>query len=163
VNVDPDDGRAYALAVGVRLRDIRRQRGQSLLGVELASDGRWTVAAVGGYERADRALAAVRLCELAAFYRVPVSALLPAGEPPRRTRIDLVKLQLVPREHSGLINRWVQAIRVARGDWAGDVLTVRRTDLRALAVLHDTTPDEIETRMRGWGVLRGAAGDEDRS
>jgi transcriptional regulator with XRE-family HTH domain len=65
----------YALALGARLRAIRVQQGLSLHGVEDKSQGRWKAVVVGSYERGDRAVTALRLSELAAFYRVPVSEL----------------------------------------------------------------------------------------
>ncbi len=67
----------YARALGARLRSIRQQQGLSLHGVEEKSHGRWKAVVVGSYERGDRADAAQKLAELADFYAVPVSELLP--------------------------------------------------------------------------------------
>ena len=89
----------YARALGGRLRAIRTQQGLSLHGVEEKSDGRWKAVVVGSYERGDRAVTVQRLAELADFYAVPVSELLPdstpqgAAEPPPRLILDLEKLQ----------------------------------------------------------------------
>src|SRR4051794_38302350 len=91
-----------ARALGGRLRAIRTQQGLSLHGVEEKSDGRWKAVVVGSYERGDRAVTVQRLAELADFYTVPVSELLPdsapmgAAEPPPRLILDLEKLQVVP-------------------------------------------------------------------
>ena len=90
----------YARALGGRLRAIRTQQGLSLHGVEEKSEGRWKAVVVGSYERGDRAVTVQRLAELADFYAVPVSELLPdsapsgAAEPPPRLIIDLEKLQV---------------------------------------------------------------------
>ena len=78
----------YAKALGAKLRAIRQQQGLSLHGVEERSGGRWKAVVVGSYERGDRAVTVQKLAELAEFYSVPVSELLPdaapapAAEPP---------------------------------------------------------------------------------
>src|SRR5204862_2719624 len=88
----------YARALGARLRAIRTQQGLSLHGVEEKSEGRWKAVVVGSYERGDRAVTVQRLAELADFYGVPISELLPdavpaaaATEPPPRLVLDLEK------------------------------------------------------------------------
>src|SRR3954454_24858377 len=89
----------YAKALGARLRAIRTQQGLSLHGVEEKSRGRWKAVVVGSYERGDRAVTVQKLSELAEFYGVPVSELLPEGSPSAaselgpRLVIDLEKLQ----------------------------------------------------------------------
>ena len=93
----------YARSLGARLRAIRTQQGLSLHGVEEKSEGRWKAVVVGSYERGDRAVTVQRLAELADFYGVPVSALLPeAGngsvvESPPRLIIDLERLRSAGR------------------------------------------------------------------
>src|SRR5919202_6502453 len=85
----------YARALGARLRAIRTQQGLSLHGVEKKSKGRWKAVVVGSYERGDRAVTVQKLAELAEFYGVPVSELLPQGspsaasEPPPKLILDL--------------------------------------------------------------------------
>ena len=74
----------YSRALGARLRAIRNQQGLSLQGVEDKSHGRWKAVVVGSYERGDRAVTVQRLSELAVFYGVPVSELLP--DPPAELR-----------------------------------------------------------------------------
>lgn len=67
----------YAKAVGQRLRAIRQQHGLSLKGVEQRSRGHWKAVVVSSYERGDRAVSVQRLYELAEFYAVPITELLP--------------------------------------------------------------------------------------
>ena len=67
----------YATALGERLRNIRVQKGMSLQDVQQSSRGKWKAAVVGAYERGDRNVTVARLSELAAFYGVPVSEILP--------------------------------------------------------------------------------------
>ena len=71
----------YAKTLGARLRAIRTQQGLSLHGVEEKSRGRWKAVVVGSYERGDRSVTVQKLAELAEFYGVPVSELLPQVEP----------------------------------------------------------------------------------
>jgi transcriptional regulator with XRE-family HTH domain len=73
----------YAAELGRRLRAIRQQQGLSLHGVQSKSDGRWKAVVIGSYERGDRSITAQRLAELAEFYGVPVTRLLPGARPPQ--------------------------------------------------------------------------------
>ena len=68
----------------------------SLQDVQQASRGKWKAAVVGAYERGDRNVTVARLSELADFYGVPVSEILPdddglkvSGQIPDRTRVIL--------------------------------------------------------------------------
>ena len=70
----------YAKAVGQRLRAIRQRHGLSLKGVEQRSRGRWKAVVVSSYERGDRAVSVQRLYELAEFYAVPITELLPRDQ-----------------------------------------------------------------------------------
>jgi len=149
----------YARSLGARLRAIRTQQGLSLHGVEERSQGRWKAVVVGSYERGDRAVTVQRLAELADFYGVPVSALLPdAGtgsvvEAPPRLVIDLERLGSVPAERAGPLARYASTIQSQRGDYNGKVLSIRQDDLRTLAVIYDMPPALLAEELIGWGVL----------
>ena len=149
----------YARALGSRLRAIRTQQGLSLHGVEEKSEGRWKAVVVGSYERGDRAVTVQKLAELADFYGVPVSELLPEGspagsaEPAPRLIIDLEALGNVPHEMAGPLSRYASAIQAQRGDYNGRVLSIRQDDLRTLAVIYDESPSVLTDRLVGWGVL----------
>lgn len=153
----------YARALGGRLRAIRKQQGLSLQGVEEKSEGLWKAVVIGSYERGDRAVTVAKLAQLADFYGVPVSVLLPGGAasasqaPPTRVVMDLEKLANVPPDKSGPLNRYLSAIQAQRGDYNGRVLTVRSDDLRTLAVIYDTTPGVLAEELIAWGVLNADA------
>ena len=153
----------YARSLGLRLRAIRTQQGLSLHGVEERSQGRWKAVVVGSYERGDRAVTVQRLAELADFYGVPVSALLPdAGastvvETPPRLVIDLERLSSVPAERAGPLARYAATIQSQRGDYNGKVLSIRQDDLRTLAVIYDETPSQLTEQLITWGVLNPEA------
>jgi transcriptional regulator with XRE-family HTH domain len=153
----------YARALGARLRSIRQQQGLSLHGVEEKSQGRWKAVVVGSYERGDRAVTVQKLAELADFYAVPVSELLPdsspaaAAEPPQRLIIDLERLGQVPAEKAGPLARYAAAIQAQRGDYNGRVLSIRQDDLRTLAVIYDEPPSQLADQLIAWGVLNPEA------
>ena len=163
----PDDAdaapasREYAKALGARLRAIRAQQHLSLHGVERKSGGRWKAVVVGSYERGDRAVSVQRLAELADFYGVPVSELLPSersssssgGPMPNKIVINLERLQQLPAEKAGPLARYAAAIQSQRGDYNGKVLSIRNEDLRSLAIIYDMSPGELSDQLVDWGVL----------
>ncbi|MDP9067202.1 MAG: transcriptional regulator [Actinomycetota bacterium] len=151
----------YAGQLGERLRKIRIQKGMSLQDVQQASKGKWKAAVVGAYERGDRNVTVARLSELAEFYGVPVSEILPdddrvtPGEPLGRRRVvlDLEGLEKVPESDRDPLSRFTHAIQIQRGDYNGRVLTIREDDLMALALLYQTSADDLSRRLGDWGLL----------
>jgi transcriptional regulator with XRE-family HTH domain len=157
----PDD-REYARSLGSRLRAVRSQQRLSLHGVERKSEGKWKAVVVGSYERGDRAVSVARLAELAEFYGVPISELLPTDNGPAggnrvdtsgKIVLDLQSLQNVPAEDAAPLLRYAQSIQRQRGDYGNKVLSIRGEDLRALALMFDTSLEELTDKLVGWGVL----------
>ncbi len=103
----------YAKTLGARLRAIRTQQGLSLHGVEEKSRGRWKAVVVGSYERGDRSVTVQKLAELAEFYGVPVSELLPGDvlptliAPAPKLVIDLERMATLPKDKAGPLSRYV--------------------------------------------------------
>ncbi|MEI6620358.1 MAG: transcriptional regulator [Actinomycetes bacterium] len=153
----------YARALGAKLRAVRQQQGLSLHGVEERSDGKWKAVVVGSYERGDRAVTVQKLAELAEFYGIPVSELLPdaspaaAAEPPPRLVLDLERLGRVPADKAGPLARYAAAIQAQRGDYNGRILSIRQDDLRTLAVIYDEQPSVLAEQLITWGVLNAEA------
>ena len=150
----------YGKALGDRLRKIRIQKGLSLQEVQQTSDGKWKAAVVGAYERGDRNVTVTKLSELAEFYDVPVSEILPDDGSPqspgngrRKVVLDLSGMDRVPEEDRDPISRFTTAIQIQRGDFNGKVLTIREDDLMALALIYQTTADELARRLDDWGLL----------
>ncbi len=159
------DAERYATELGDRLRNVRQQQDLSLHDVEDASQGELKASVVGAYERGERAVSVSRLRTLAEFYRVPVSSLLPvtSGRARRSSRqagdrlvIDLTKLEFegVETEEREVIERYVGAIQAQRGDYNGRVLTVRASDVRALAAVLDRDVPEFREHLTTVGVAR---------
>lgn len=158
------DSSNYQARLGQRLRDIRNQQGMTLQDVEDASDGKWKAVVIGAYERGDRAISAAKLADLASFYGVPVSRLVPesrtvvepapSGSGP--VKLDLTRLssgdasqQLKP------ISRYARSIQQQRGDYNGKVLTIREDDVRALSVVFGLTTDQLLEALEVEGLLAG--------
>lgn len=164
VNRAPDDLR-HAQLLGERLRHVRQQQNLSLHDVEARSDGELKASVVGAYERGERTISMIRLHRMAAFFRVPVSELLPevsqadtAPDPVRGATSERIVIDLVALEERGpdepVLARYVDAITARRGDFNGRVLTVRVADLDTLAAVMDTRPDELRARLLADGLVR---------
>src|SRR5688500_6164839 len=134
----------------------------SLQDVQQTSRGKWKAAVVGAYERGDRNATVARLSELATFYGVPVTEILPGdnnpvapGQPEGRRRVvlDLEGLDKVPESDRDPLARFTHAIQIQRGDYNGRVLTIREDDLMALALLYQTSATELSKRLAEWGLL----------
>ncbi len=121
--------------------------------------GRWKAVVVGSYERGDRTLTAQRLSELAAFYRVPITELLPQPRSevvPRRAAglvVDLQQVLRVPAEQREPLARYAARIQTQRGDYNGQLLSLRAEDLRSLCVLYEVRPQDVAERLATWGLL----------
>ena len=151
----------YQKRLGGRLRAIRQQQGLTLQQVEEASSGKWKAVVVGSYERGDRAVSVAKLAELSEFYNVPVSELLPkedvgkqAAATPSKVMLDLRRLSRSDLDPDlRPISRFAHTIQLQRGDFNGNVLTIRGEDLRALSVIYGTDPQDLVIRLEDEGVL----------
>lgn len=165
---DAAEADRYAAELGDRLRNVRQQQQLSLHDVEARSGGELKASVVGAYERGERAVSVARLRTLAEFYRVPVSSLLPStnGSGPssgsqgrrggERLVLDLTALEhpLVESSDREIIERYVVSIQAQRGDYNGRVLTVRASDVRALAAVLDRQEPEFRDHLIEVGVAR---------
>jgi transcriptional regulator with XRE-family HTH domain len=149
---------SYVDDVGGRLRLLRQQQSLSLQDVERKSGGQWKAAVVGSYERGDRNISAAKLCELAEFYGVGASDLLPADESARPMSrvaglvLDLQKLMVMGQDWEG-VRRYAESVQVQRGDYNQRMLSVRNEDVRAMAIMMSTTPEGLLDMMRATDVL----------
>jgi transcriptional regulator with XRE-family HTH domain len=151
--------REYAVALGARLRAVRRQHGMTLQQVHQRSGRRWSAVVLGSYERADRAVSVTTLADLAAFYGVPTEDLLPTEPAPephhadRKLTIDLQRIPTLPTRLAGPLARYTAAIQHQRQSHTGAALTIRDQDLQTLAVIYDTDPHTVTETLTHWGVL----------
>ena len=154
----------YQRRLGSRLRAIRQQQGLTLQQVEEMSDGKWKAVVVGSYERGDRAVSVSKLHELSEFYNVPVSELLPkedgdavgggGSSAPTKVMLDLRRLSRSDLDPDlRPLSRFAHTIQLQRGDFNGNVLTIRGEDLRALSVIYGTSTEDLVIRLEDEGVL----------
>lgn len=160
---------AYGRLLGRRLRAIRRQKGLSLQEVEAQSTLEFKASALGAYERGERAISVPRLQRLARFYHVPVDQMLPVeeaeassddDEPPVAGRsqkgsltIDLARARTVGSPEGTMLNRYLEMIQVERQDFNGQMLTIRRHDMRAVACIFHTTADLVPGVLDDLGLI----------
>jgi transcriptional regulator with XRE-family HTH domain len=127
-----------ATALGIVLRDARRSRSLTLREVQEATEGRFRVSTLAGYERAERMLTVERFCELANLYGLAPEELLTRVERSRGSRrsvvIDLFRLEQVQGEPGEILARFVHEVRTSRGDLRSNVISLRTGDLEALAL-----------------------------
>ncbi len=71
--------------------------------------------------------------------------------------LDLERLQTVPSDQAGPLQRYAATIQSQRGDYNGKVLSIRQDDLRTLAVIYDQSPSVLTEQLIGWGVLNPEA------
>jgi transcriptional regulator with XRE-family HTH domain len=170
----------YAVAVGARLRAVRRQKRLSLQAVEKASRLEFKASVLGAYERGERTISVPRLQRLATLYRVPVDQLLPpdGSEPPSpragqafhtatngerpdqegkpfKVVVDLLRLSAVQGPERELLRRFLASVQVQRQDFNGEVLTIRSEDLRVMASMLGQSLATLLKRLEELGVLRG--------
>lgn len=151
----------YNELVGARLRSIRKQRGLSLQDVQRLSGGEFKAAVVGAYERGERSLSLPRLHRLAAFFQVPITQFLPQEEtgetpviplPSGGVTIDLNRIESLTGTEADIFDRFLRSIQMMRQDFNGKVLTIRRDDLRLLALLLDEPEDAFKKRLTELGL-----------
>lgn len=148
--------------VGERLRRLRRQQELTLQEVELRSGGQLRASVIGAYERGERNVSLARLQQLADFFKVPVAELMPAAAPsPGAVRpavtgkvvVDLAALEQVRDRELALAN-YVSSIQARRGDYNGQVITMRAADLDTLAAASGEAADEFRQRLTTAGIVR---------
>ncbi|MEK6649086.1 MAG: helix-turn-helix transcriptional regulator [Actinomycetota bacterium] len=142
--------------IAARLRTLRKARGWSLSDVEMISKGAIKAVVLGSYERSDRSLSVRRAIELANLYSVPLAHLLCPPETQAnldasrgRIMIDLRKASRLSsvnpanEERIRIFTTFLSWIAAQRSDWNGEVLSLRRSDLAALALLTFTSEGAV--------------------
>lgn len=143
-------------SIAARIRRLRRERGWSLADVEKLSRGSVKAVVLGSYERDDRTISINRAIEIAKIFSVPLHFLLAAPEisppPPAPTSmlLDLRRLRLLMDDPVGNADRTLQMIcalvawlAARRGDWNGEVMSLRQGDHATLALMAMTTEEEL--------------------
>lgn len=137
-----------------RIRQLRREKGLTLLECEILSRGRIRAVVLGAYERGDRSMSLKKVIEIAELFGVRLAHLIAADLQPEQSRIagsrhiyDLRALRaLAPSEQKILLFRYLSRIAEQRGDWAGEVISIRHADVEAIARLVDSE----EIKFQEW-------------
>lgn len=110
---------------------------------------------MGSYERGSRALSLSRALEIAELFGIPISTLL--GDFSRIDATNNSALTLDQRrlgeliatsneEKLTILKSYISAIAARRGDWNGEVLTLRASDFDTLTLVFETSL----TDLRVW-------------
>ncbi len=130
------------------LREIRRVKSLSLSDVEELSNGALKAVVLGSYERGTRSLSVRRAIQIAHLYEVPLEVLLTGQSATRsyqveRTMIDLRRVRslngdMYPSNELSKfdsLRNYLKGITLMRNDWNGEVISLRGSDIQALALL----------------------------
>ena len=130
------------------LREIRRVNSLSLSDVEELSNGALKAVVLGSYERGTRSLSVRRAIQIAHLYEVPLEVLLTGQSATRsyqveRTMIDLRRVRslngdMYPSDELSKfesLRNYLKGITLMRNDWNGEVISLRGSDIPALALL----------------------------
>jgi len=130
-----------------RMRLIRESRHLTLSQAAKLSKGQITPIALGSYERGDRSVSARKLIVIANLYEVPISDLFEAPQnfmPEERVSIDLRKILSTSSPEAQKITKVLRNIARMRGDWNGEVISLRAQDINNFHVFTGLSSDEIK-------------------
>jgi phosphoribosylpyrophosphate synthetase len=72
------------------------------------------------------------------------------------TQNQLASVDLKTFSNGEVYCRYLESIQSQRGDFNRQVLSIRGEDLRALAVIHESTPDDLLDELRANGAISDA-------
>ena len=151
-------------SVAARLRTIRKSRGWTLHDIESRTAGSIKAVVMGSYERGTRAISLARALELANLFAIPISDLLNepnlrSDENPRFRRFDQRRIGKLLSESEderlGRLNNFLVAIAQRRGDWNGEILSLRSSDLDTLTLILEMSQNQLTNWLRQENIAFG--------
>ena len=151
-------------SVALRLRSIRKSRGWTLNDIEGRSGGSIKAVVMGSYERGTRAISLARALELANLFAIPIVDLLGGSNPVhdlnmKSRRFDQRRVSHLMEEGNderfNKLHRFLIAISQRRGDWNGEILTLRNTDLDNLTLLLEMNQSQLSQWLSEWQITLG--------
>ena len=151
-------------SVAARLRTIRKSRGWTLHDIESRTAGSIKAVVMGSYERGTRAISLARALELANLFAIPISDLLNepnlrSDENPRFRRFDQRRIGKLLSESEderlGKLNNFLVAIAQRRGDWNGEILSLRSSDLDTLTLILEMNQNQLINWLRQENIAFG--------
>lgn len=140
-----------------RMRLIRESRHLTLIQAAKLSKGQISAIALGSYERGDRSVSAHKLIAIANLYAIPISDLFDAPQkfmPEERISIDVRKILTTSNPSAQRITEIIRNIARMRGDWNGEVISLRAQDLKSFQVFSGLDADEIKKVIAEYGFPR---------
>ena len=140
-----------------RMRLIRESRHLTLTQAAKLSKGQITAIALGSYERGDRSVSARKLITIANLYEVPISELFePAHNfmSEERISIDLRKILTTSNPVAQKITEVLRNIARMRGDWNGEVISLRAQDISNFQVFTGLSAEQIKQVMADYQFPR---------
>ena len=149
--------------LGHALREVRRARKWTLADFEKASHGRIKAVVLGSYERGSRSVSVDRLQAIAEIYAVPVGAFFNQSSVENSSLeipnivIDLRRLReemtLRTIKELTLLDQFCSGIIIFRKDWNGEILSLRRNDVTFLAIMNETSAENLLNILASKKVL----------
>lgn len=138
------------------IRELRKKKGLTLKECEELSQGRFKAVVMGSYERGSRAISLERLQEIADFYQVPVQYFFAddTSHPlDRKFTFDLRRMKNSTYTEEGFdrIKALLSHFIRMRGDWNGEILSIRRGDGEILVTV--SSDKEIISKLDFHGYL----------
>ncbi len=152
-------------SISARLRAIRIAKGLSLSDVERLSGGAIPAVVLGSYERGDRSLSVKKAILIANFYELPLTYLLAqpsaSSSAPLAYVVDLRSLTRFVREKESKFENlalrsvitFISGIVNLRNDWNGEVLSIRSTDLTAMALAIGKSHEDVVSILHTNNLL----------
>lgn len=136
--------------VCARIKLARRSRGWSLAEFETRSNGKIKAVVLGSYERGSRALSVKKLILISEVLDTPLSFLLDGQSKQVELKSKLmIDIRAVKNDsQSGAFGRFAVSILELRGDWNGEVLTLRNSDLQTIELLFNSDSDGVIQYLR---------------
>ena len=143
--------------LNTRMRLIRESRHLTLVQVAKLSKGQISAIALGSYERGDRAVSARKLITIANLYEVPISELFEAPRnfmPEERISIDIRKILSTSNPAAQKFTEVLRNIARMRGDWNGEVISLRGQDVNNFQVFTGLTTEQIQQVVQDYKFPR---------
>jgi transcriptional regulator with XRE-family HTH domain len=140
-----------------RIRAARISRGWSLAEFANHSDGAITAVAMGSYERGGRTLSTPKLLAICRVLEISLVHLLASDQELTPSQVtdrhiyDLRLVQALPQcpEKSSLLS-YIRAIIQERGDWNGEVISLRKGDVENLQRIFAASEEIKSENYQAW-------------
>jgi transcriptional regulator with XRE-family HTH domain len=139
------------------MRLIRESRHLTLVQAAKLSKGQISAIALGSYERGDRAVSARKLITIANLYEVPISELFEAPRnfmPEERISIDIRRILSTSNPAAQKFTEVLRNIARMRGDWNGEVISLRGQDVNNFQVFTGLTTEQIQQVVQDYKFPR---------